>query len=201
MSRCWPEGELRAWLDRELPEADGAALERHVAECAACTATLQMLRARAERVGLLMDSLAEAVEPRPVAVMPAVMARRPRRAWLWSGLAAGLAAGVTLAFILAPWHRARPVLPAPQRALVSTPVTDRGPGVVAPKPASQIARIPSPRRPAAKPVPRDDGEYYLALDDEPIETGVVMRVALEGNLQADVIFDSQGRARAIRPVR
>jgi hypothetical protein len=42
-------------------------------------------------------------------------------------------------------------------------------------------------------------DYYLALDDEPIETGVVMRVALgPAEVPADVIFDQEGRARAIR---
>ena len=45
-------------------------------------------------------------------------------------------------------------------------------------------------------------QYYLALDDEPIDTGVVMRVALDGTgIQADVIFDAEGRPRAIRTVK
>jgi hypothetical protein len=45
-------------------------------------------------------------------------------------------------------------------------------------------------------------EYYLALDDEPIDTGIVMRAALDGaGVQADVIFDAEGRPRAIRTIK
>jgi hypothetical protein len=54
----------------------------------------------------------------------------------------------------------------------------------------------SRRQPARARPPAD---YYLALDDDPIETGVVMRVALgPAEVPADVIFDQDGRARAIR---
>jgi hypothetical protein len=41
----------------------------------------------------------------------------------------------------------------------------------------------------------------MALDEEPIDTGLVMRVALPSGMQADVIVDGDGRARAIRPVQ
>jgi len=42
---------------------------------------------------------------------------------------------------------------------------------------------------------------FLALDDEPIETGVVMRVGVEpGNVLADIVFGPDGRAHAIRLV-
>ena len=199
MSRCWHEGELRAWFDRELPEADGAVLEQHLSECAACAGAMAMVRARAERVGLLMGSLAEMAESRPVAVMPAAPANTPGRIWLWSGLAAAVAAGLALAFLLAPGRHPHPAPVAAQRAVVTAPLA-RAPAVLPPKPVAQTTLATPPGR-AAKAAARDAGEYYMALDDEPIETGVVMRVALEGNLQADVIFDSQGRPRAIRPVR
>jgi hypothetical protein len=48
-----------------------------------------------------------------------------------------------------------------------------------------------------------DTDYFLALDDDPIELGVVVRVALDGAaaVQADVVFDADGRPRAIRPVQ
>jgi hypothetical protein len=52
------------------------------------------------------------------------------------------------------------------------------------------------RRHAEKP--RVD--YYVALDSEPIDSGLVVRVALEDGLLADVIVDEQGRARAVRPL-
>ena len=41
----------------------------------------------------------------------------------------------------------------------------------------------------------------MALDDEPIDTGVVMRVALgPAEVPADVVFSPDGRPRAIRLV-
>jgi hypothetical protein len=44
-------------------------------------------------------------------------------------------------------------------------------------------------------------QVFLALDDEPIETGVVIRVALgDAGIPADVVFGADGRARAIRLV-
>jgi hypothetical protein len=42
-------------------------------------------------------------------------------------------------------------------------------------------------------------DYYLALDDQPIETGYIMRLDI-GDRQADVIFDGDGNPRAIHPV-
>ena len=44
-------------------------------------------------------------------------------------------------------------------------------------------------------------QYFLAFDEEPIDTGTVMRVALEGGIEADVIVDASGRPRAIRAAR
>jgi len=44
-------------------------------------------------------------------------------------------------------------------------------------------------------------DYYLPLDDEPIETGTVMRVGLaNGDVQAELILGPDGRAHAIRMV-
>jgi hypothetical protein len=62
--------------------------------------------------------------------------------------------------------------------------------------------IPAPRvrRPRIQTVSQSPVQYYMALDEEPIDTGLVMRVALPSGMQADVIVDGDGRARAIRPV-
>jgi hypothetical protein len=56
------------------------------------------------------------------------------------------------------------------------------------------------RRAAARRARPTPVQYYMALDEEPIDTGVVMRVALPSGMQADVIVDGDGRARAIRPI-
>jgi hypothetical protein len=204
MNRCWSEGDLRAWLDGELRDAAGDAVERHVTACPACAETLQRVRVRAERVGMLMGSLAEpaelAAEPaRPVLAMPAPRSTAP--IWRWSGMVAALAAGLTVAFVLTPSRVTHPVVvPAPRALVAPAPVRDPHPVALAAPPQAPAART-LPRPVAAKPAQSPNGDYYLALDDEPIDTGVVMRVALEGNQQADVIFDSQGRPRAIRPVK
>jgi hypothetical protein len=72
-------------------------------------------------------------------------------------------------------------------------------------PEQQAAVLTSVAAPAAVPTaaqPTDtDHSYFLALDDEPIETGIVMRVASpSGDFQADVIVGPDGRAHAIRIV-
>jgi hypothetical protein len=59
--------------------------------------------------------------------------------------------------------------------------------------------------PAAKPVAEPGtarlSTQFVALDDEPIDTGVVVRVAVGPNqVQADVIVGPDGRARAFRLV-
>jgi hypothetical protein len=44
-------------------------------------------------------------------------------------------------------------------------------------------------------------EQFIALDNEPFETGLVVRVALgPDEVQADVVFSPDGRARAYRLV-
>jgi len=190
MSRCWSDGELRAWLDRELGEPDGADFELHLAKCADCAARRQVLEDRSKRIGVLMSSLTEAV---PAARVTAIPARRP--SWRWTGVPAAIAAGVTLAFLLTP-RAQHPVVPTP-RAPTAPEVPAVKPAIAPPPVARARPRVVPP----AKARPQTNGDYYLALDDDPIDTGVVMRVALDGNLQADVIFDSQGRPRAIRPVK
>jgi hypothetical protein len=43
MSACWKEGELRAFLDGELPAESLAAIRTHLEECAACHARVRQL--------------------------------------------------------------------------------------------------------------------------------------------------------------
>jgi hypothetical protein len=63
------------------------------------------------------------------------------------------------------------------------------------------AEPPAPRR--ARRVRRTAPEpaYFVALDDEPFESGVIMRVDVKpGNVQADIVFGPDGRAHAFRLV-
>jgi hypothetical protein len=161
-------------VDRELSAEELERLGAHLKECHACAARLEEIEDRARRVAECFVDLAE---------VPAAMVahRRPSHVWRWA------AAAIVAALALAPkGHEVAPLTPA-----------------APPAPAIAIAEAAAP--PPARPVhhrkkPRAAATYYLALDNDPIETGFVMRVALEGGMEADVIVDSSGRPRAIRPV-
>lgn len=191
MSQCWPEGALRAYLDRELPPGDFELVAAHLRECPACEALRVELAERASRVGALMEALPA---PEPVAWV-SLVPRRARSGRRWAAAAAALAAGLAIGSLVLPKRVAPVVLrPAPSGAAVR-------PVAVEP-PVQQAVSQPAPRRRAAAGRARPRTEYYLALDDEPIETGVVLRVALgAGEVPADVIFGTDGRARAIRLVK
>jgi anti-sigma factor RsiW len=199
MKECWDEGGLRAYLDRELPLEEMTRIAVHVGGCAECHARYNELAGRVARVAALM----EALEVRAVASPPGppwrrwTMLRRPIAARPVATAVLALAAAAALAFVLLPKRTEAPkpvVAPhvAPARPVMEQAAT---PTVETPEPATPRAK--SPRR--VKPA---NVKYYLALDDEPIDTGVVMRVALNGTgVQADVIFDADGRPRAIRTVK
>ena len=56
-------------------------------------------------------------------------------------------------------------------------------------------------KPSAQPGTAAISRHFVALDDEPIDTGVVVRVAVgPDQVQADVIIGPDGRARAFRLV-
>jgi anti-sigma factor RsiW len=190
MKQCWSEGALRAYLDRELPPEDMERAAAHLGECSRCEARRAALAGRAARISGFMNVL-----PAPDRVTPLpLITLQPRTAWHWAAASTLLAAAALVAFVLMP--KRVPVAP-----VVSPPVSSFA-DAARPRPAN--AGLPSqstaPRhskhQPARAPAVAD---YYLALDDEPIETGVVMRVALgPAEVPADVIFDQDGRARAIR---
>ena len=195
MKECWDEGGLRAYLDRELPPDELTRIAAHLGGCADCHARYNELAGRAARVAAFMETL-EVGRAAPQFV-PA-----PRR---WTRLrpkpvaaaVLALAATAALAFVLLPKH-AEPPKPVAAPHLVPlqpTMVQAAAPVVERPEPSPPRAKGP-------KRVKPPEVQYYLALDDEPIDTGVVMRVALDGTgVQADVIFDSDGRPRAIRTVK
>jgi len=196
MTQCWGEGELRAWLDRELPAGQALAVEQHLAECAACTAVYQTLAARAERVSTLMEALSADI---PAHVAP--VRRTISRPAVWATVAA-LAAALVLAVLLSERPAKAPVqaivppppVPAPLEVpMVSAPLTTLA--------ITEAPPRPHVRRVQVRPVRPSPVQYYMALDEEPIETGLVMRVALPSGIQADVIVDGDGRARAIRPIQ
>lgn len=183
MKECWAEGDLRAHLDGELPAEEGAQLAEHLKVCAECGGRYAELGRRAARVAGWMAVLAEPA--------PAPVALPSRNRFQYAVAALALAAGLAIGFAMLPKRGKEPgriAAPVAQAPVLVTPL------------AVAVARPPAPRpqRPR-KAVVRAD--YYLPLDDEPIETGTVMRVGLaNGDVQAELILGPDGRAHAIRMV-
>lgn len=182
MNRCWLEGELRAYVDRELPPEEMAAVEQHLGECSACAAFARELGDRAARVDMLLAALEHA---------PAVCPQRPvtwHRPVLAAVALVAVAACAAFFFVSTPKRQPAIAVQAGRPQTVSPP-TQRG--------------LPTRAQPARLPhkAKRPQLQYYLALDDDPIESGVVVRVSLpDSGLLADVIYDEQGRPRAVRPL-
>ncbi len=205
MTPCRPEGALRAWLDRELPSAESEALATHLKECAACHGLCAELEGRAAHVGALMQSLDAMTQsldamtqsldamtqsldmplPRPARAALAAVPPRPQR---WVAVAVTLAAGMALAVYLTPRsHPVQTTVPAVATAAAQAISAQE------PPPTLEASAPRRARRTAPKP------EEFIALDDEPFESGLIVRVDVPGtDVQADVVFSPDGRARAYR---
>ena len=197
MTECWAEGSLRAYHDGELPPAEMERVAAHLSECPVCEALADEVAGRAVRVQNLLAALPG---PEQVIWMPR-RAPQPVRTWpRWAAAAVALAAGIAIALAVAPKHRdavrTQPPIVAQVSASTGAPVQTAG---VAVDDATPVTTIGSARRQTAKR-PRPT-QVFLALDDEPIETGVVIRVKLgDAEIPADVVFGRDGRAHAIRLV-
>jgi len=188
MTQCWSEGELRAYLDHELSARDMERVAAHIHECSGCEGVCVELAERASRLRDWMDALPDADAPVRIPAAP----RRVQTGRRWAGVAAGLAAASLLGVVLLP-KRGGEIVVAPKAVLPKSPVP-------APPPVNPaIIRREIPRAAPVKPKPQV--QYYVALDNEPIETGLVVRVGLNGGqVPADVIVGPDGRMRAIRLV-
>lgn len=195
MKECWDEGGLRAYLDRELPPEELTRIAVHLGGCAECHARYNELAGRAARVAALMETLevGQAVA-QLVPVRRHWKIGRPRSV---AAVVLALAATAALAFVSLPKRNIAPKPVATPHLVPVRPVVVQAAAPVVERPEPSPLRAKGPKR--VKP---PEVQYYLALDDEPIDTGIVMRVALDGTgVQADVIFDSDGRPRAIRTVK
>jgi anti-sigma factor RsiW len=183
MIPCWQEGEWRAYVDGELPAEDMARGSEHLATCEACAGLHREIAERAGRVSVWMAELETA---------PAIASPRKgaRPTWKWAAAGAALAAALVAAFVLAPGKNRVVEAPRAVEAIAIRPAA--APAVT---PAVVKRRVPAKARRR-----RTQTQYFLAFDDEPIDTGTVMRVALDGGVEADLIVDASGRPRAIRPV-
>ena len=185
MKNCWTDGDMRTYIDGELPEESLQQIAAHLQICPQCSERYRELSDRAARVSALMGALSEATPIAPAA--PPLPSRNHRR---WPLIAFPLAASVAIAFLVLPRHR-----------LVDQPA--RLPSAHATVAAANV------QPPAAKPRPRvrhikpqtPPPEEFVRLDDEPFETGTVVHMAADnGNLEADLIIGPDGRAHAIRVV-
>jgi hypothetical protein len=193
MTQCWQEGALRAYLDRELPTEDMQRVAAHLGDCTVCDGLCTELAARAAHVSALLELLPEW----SVAAMPRAATPAKRRA-TWVGIAVALAAGLALAAYLMPDRHPREAvaLPAPVPALAAPPMAATV-ATTTPAPAGP----PAPRRPRRVRPTAPEPAYFVALDDEPFDSGVIMRVGVKpGNLRADIVFGPDGRAHAFRLV-
>ena len=194
MTECWSPGDLRAAIDRELPAEMLERIAAHLEECGECRAVHAELDARARRVSLAMADLN--VVGRVLEPVKITDRRGTGHRSLWPVIA--LAAGLAIGWVIVPKKQSEP--PAP----LSTAVTPPTP----PQPETQVAQAvrPTPPRPRLRRVKpaapaRPQTLDFVALDDRPIDNGVVMRVSWgPENLQADIIFGPDGSARAYRLV-
>jgi anti-sigma factor RsiW len=209
MRECWDEGGLRAYLDRELPPDEMTRIAVHLGGCAQCHARYNELAGSAARVAALMEALqagpvvgpvAKPVAPPPAPAQRRWMPARSKVARPIATVALALAAVAALAFVLLPKRTEAPKPVVAPHVVPVRPVMEQA---VAPSGAGPQPALPSPpRAKGPKRVKPPNVQYYLALDDEPIDTGLVMRVSLDGTgMQADVIFDAEGRPRAIRAIK
>jgi hypothetical protein len=207
MTHCWSEGALRAYLDRELSAEEIQQVAAHLKECATCDGQCRELAAKAAKVTALIDLLPE-LEAETLHVplrMPARASGRYRVGWV--GAAVALAAGLGIAAYILPQRQTTPIVTAVAPPPVQVPAPPPAPpetavAVAAPAAERRLAVRParSVARPAIRPV--TSAGDFVALDDEPIESGVIMRVAVTpGKTQADIVFGPDGRARAFRLVQ
>lgn len=120
MSNCYDEGQLRGYLDGELPPASAAALSAHLASCARCRTQLAAQRAAAAQLrallpapppvnlaaGLLRTLAAAQLDSTGATDAPAHTRRHPMRSIspFWAsrrGALAALAAIIALVSLLA----------------------------------------------------------------------------------------------------
>jgi hypothetical protein len=206
MKSCMNEGKLRACLDRELPEDEAKSVSRHLLACKQCSAKFELLRSRAASIAAMMCSLQPLSADPPNEAEEALVHiwSRARRTFaarlLWAA-----SAGVGLVLLL--------VAVAVTEKHSSVPVIQKraGPALSIEKELPQAPKTKSAGEGSAGSAARKvDG--FLPLDDgEPIQMGFIVRMNLpawvlspweggmrSGEIQADVIVDETGRARAVR---
>lgn len=154
------EGTIHAWLDGELPPAEAAALEAHVATCASCAAAVAEARglvAASSRILGALDDVPGGVTPAIVKAATAGTARARRRVWRYPQFAAAAAVVILLAGSAVVYRQSAVGVPA-AADVMATQAVDAPAVANAPMPAPTVAEaVPSgevaKRRAAVPPAP------------------------------------------------
>ena len=137
MTQCWSEGEIRAYLDSELPPRDMERVAAHVKECAACGGLRAELEIRAGQVSGLLDAL---TAPELAAQALPHAPRRSRVGLRWPGVAAGLAAALAVGLALMPKRADKAAIAPPPQVPVPAKVVTAPP----PQPVAQYHDMLAP---------------------------------------------------------
>jgi len=145
------EGTLHAYLDGELPSTERAAVEAHLADCAACRGNLTEERSLRERASAVLGSARPTERPAPpldqLRREPKRSPWRVRRSFAW---AASIALALGVGYYMSPNapvpaadNMSQPFAVAHQRAETNDEERDKSP---APPAAPSPARAPAASR-------------------------------------------------------
>lgn len=209
MTSCVKDSQLRAFVDRELPELEMLALRAHAANCESCAQRLQGIAAASAEVKSLMNVLAPAiVEPivAPEIFSAAEWKSWPRVSWI-SAVATVLVGAVGLLAFIHAQHGATPVREHTGTVLSNLPIRVPLGGSSTTLTVEVSGHLAGDKKHSS----RKTLMTFVRVDGgEPIEAGTIVRVKLPAamfsdvnpvktpEVAADAVVDELGRVRAIR---
>src|SRR6266566_377284 len=199
------EGTLHAYLDGELPSAERAALEAHLAGCATCRGNLIEERSLRERASAVLGSARPAERPAPpldqLRREPKRSPWRVRRSFAW-------AASIALALGLGYFMRSPGASPVASVALAPAQPVAVAQNRAATEEDKTPARPQSQRRPGERQASRPVGEVaqpntrvdsaLLLAETAGVAAAHAPRLADSVKLDAGAVFGALARAEPDR---
>src|SRR6266446_9998281 len=190
------EGTLHAYLDGELPSAERATLEAHLAGCATCRANLTEERGLRERANAVLGSARPAERPAPPLEQlrrePQRSPWRVRRSFAW-------AASIALALGLGYYMRSPGASPVASAPPAPTQVAVAENRAVATEEDKTPARPQSQRRPGERQASRPVDEVLVARDaPRPDSAAPALRLADSVTVDARAVSGALARAEPDR---
>jgi len=190
------EGTLHAYLDGELPSAERATLEAHLAGCATCRANLTEERGLRERASAVLGSARPAERPAPPLEQlrrePQRSPWRVRRSFAW-------AASIALALGLGYYMRSPGASPLASVPPAPTQVAVAQNRAVATEEDKTPARPQSQRRPGERQASRPVDEVLVARDaPRPDSAARALRLADSVTVDARAVSGALARAEPDR---